>query len=78
MQKNKGARRSIAWLSSLLLLLTMLTPFSALADSNTDGYEEVLRFSAFEKTFTSGQIGDNIYADWTKGDQTPKDVTDGH
>lgn len=71
-------RRRLAWFSSLLLLWTMLSPFSALAAENADGYEEVLRFSSFEKTYRSGVIGDSIYADWTSGNHVPKDITDGH
>lgn len=78
MQKSKSAKRITALFSSLLLLMTMLTPFSVLAQQNADGYEEVLRFSAFEKTYLSGQNNNNIYADWTLGDNVPVDVTDGH
>ena len=78
MQKNKLAKRMTAAVCSLLMLLTMLAPLSSLAAENGDGYEEVLRFSAFEKSYSSGVIGDNIYADWTKGDNVPVDITDGH
>ena len=78
MQKNKLAKRMTAAVCSLLMLLTLLTPFSALAQENEDGYEEVLRFSNFEKTYSSGAIDRNIYADWTLGNNVPMDITNGH
>lgn len=78
MRTNGKVRKLTALFSSLLMLLTLLTPFSALAAENADGYEEVMRFSAFEKTVQSGVIGDSIYVDWTKADQNPVDLTDGH
>ena len=78
MHKCKTVKRMTAALCSLLMLLTMLAPLSSLAAENGDGYEEVLRFSAFEKSYSSGVIGGNIYADWTRGDNVPMDITDGH
>ncbi len=80
MSKFGKGRKLLALVSTLVMLFTLLTPFTALAAENADGYEEVLRFSAFEKEYESGFVGGNIYANWSwaKDDQSATDITAGH
>ncbi|MGI6264096.1 MAG: sialate O-acetylesterase [Acutalibacteraceae bacterium] len=72
----RALKRLTAIAGSLLMLLTAMTPFTVLAAVNVDGYDEVLRFTSFEKTHTVPSWGNSIYADWTAAPTT--DVTAGH